>query len=66
DDTWGEIVHAVISLEPGRTVSAEELIEHCRGYIARYKCPKSLTIWDDLPLSSAGKLQKNEIRARLS
>ena len=65
DDTWGEVVHAVISLEPGRTVTAEALIEHCRGYIARYKCPKALTIWDDLPLSSAGKLQKNEIRDRM-
>jgi len=66
DDTWGEIVHAVISLEPERTVTAKELIEHCRGYIARYKCPKDLTIWDELPLSSAGKLQKNEIRARMA
>ena len=66
DDTWGEVVHAVISLESGHTLAAEELIEHCREYIARYKCPKGLTIWSELPLSSAGKLQKNEIRDRMS
>jgi len=65
DETWGEIVHAVISLEPGLSVTADELAAHCRVHIAGYKCPRGLTIWDELPLSGAGKLQKNEIRARL-
>ena len=65
DETWGEVVHAVISLEPGQSVTEAELVAHCRQHIAGYKCPKSLSIWDALPLSGAGKLQKNEIRDRL-
>jgi len=65
DEAWGEVVHAVISLEPGLSVTEAELVAHCRQHIAGYKCPKGLTIWDELPLSGAGKLQKNEIRARL-
>jgi acyl-CoA synthetase (AMP-forming)/AMP-acid ligase II len=66
DETWGERVHAVISLEPGQSVTEAELVAHCRQYIAGYKCPKGLTIWEALPLSGAGKLQKNEIRDRLN
>ena len=66
DDTWGEIVHAVVSLEPGQSVTEEELVEHCRQHIAGYKCPRGLTIWDALPLSGAGKLLKSEIRKRVN
>ena len=66
DEKWGEVVHAVISLEPGLTVTEAELIAHCHEYIAGYKCPKVLSIWDALPLSGAGKLQKNEIRDRIN
>ena len=65
DATWGEVVHAVVSLEPGASVTHEELVAHCREHIAGYKCPKGLTIWDELPLTGAGKLRKNEIRNRL-
>ncbi|NQX89866.1 MAG: AMP-binding protein [Halioglobus sp.] len=65
DETWGEVVHAVIALRPGASLTLEELVMHCREYIAGYKCPKGLHVWDELPLSGAGKIQKNEIRARL-
>jgi acyl-CoA synthetase (AMP-forming)/AMP-acid ligase II len=66
DDTWGEVIHAVVSLEPGQSVTQEELVAHCREHIAGYKCPKGLSIWDELPLSGAGKLLKNEIRKRVN
>lgn len=65
DETWGEVVHAVISMQPEHSVTQEELVENCRECIAGYKCPKGLTIWDELPLSGAGKLLKNEIRKRV-
>jgi len=66
DETWGETVHAVVSLEPGFSLNKEELVAHCREYIAAYKCPRRLTVWDQLPLSGAGKLLKNEIRDRIN
>jgi long-chain acyl-CoA synthetase len=65
DATWGEVVHAVVALEPGTSLTREELVAHCRQHIAGYKCPKGLSIWEELPLSGAGKVQKNEIRERL-
>jgi long-chain acyl-CoA synthetase len=64
DDTWGEAVHAVVVLEPGHTVTSQELIEHARGLIAGYKVPKEITFRDEpLPLSGAMKVLKRELRA---
>lgn len=62
DDRWGERVHAVVVLLPGRTVTGDELQEHCRGLIAGYKIPRSVSFVDTLPVSGAGKILKRELR----
>ncbi|MBM7061876.1 long-chain-fatty-acid--CoA ligase [Pseudomonas sp. UL073] len=61
-DTWGEAVHAVVTLKPGATLGADELRAHCREFIAGYKCPKSVEFRDTLPLSGAGKILKRDLR----
>ena len=44
-------------------LSADELIDYCRGKIAGYKVPRSVTFRDTaLPLSGAGKVLKTELR----
>ncbi len=53
---WGEEVKAAVALQPGREVSAEELIEFCKERIAGYKCPKSVDFFDELPKSTVGKI----------
>jgi len=64
DAQWGEAVHAVVTLKPGHTATEEELIHHCHGLIANYKCPKSLTISpQELPKSPVGKILKRDLRA---
>jgi fatty-acyl-CoA synthase len=62
DDKWGEVGKAVVVLKPGTTVGEEELIEHCRSRLARYKVPKSVAFASLLPLSAAGKILKRELR----
>jgi len=62
-DRWGEQVHAVVVPRDGAVTSLEELREHCRGFIAGYKCPVSVEFRDALPLSAAGKLLKHVLRA---
>ncbi len=62
DDRWGEAVKAVVVTKPGASASAEELIAHCRGLIAAYKCPKSVDFVDELPRNPSGKVLKKEIR----
>jgi len=64
DPKWGEAIKAVVSLEPGSTVTEKELIEFCAGHIARYKRPKSIDIIDELPKSNYGKILKRELRDR--
>jgi long-chain acyl-CoA synthetase len=63
DEAWGERVHAVVRLKPGRLTTEAELIASCHTHIANYKCPRSLDIREEpLPLSGAGKILKTELR----
>ncbi|OBY88482.1 fatty-acid--CoA ligase [Pseudomonas sp. AU11447] len=60
---WGEAVHAVIVLKPGTRAEGEEIIEHCRRFIAGYKCPKTVEFREAMPLSAAGKILKRDLRS---
>ena len=63
DEQWGEAVHAVVVLREGAAATADDLIQHCHGLIAGYKCPKSVAIsTEPLPKSGPGKILKTEIR----
>jgi acyl-CoA synthetase (AMP-forming)/AMP-acid ligase II len=63
DEEWGEAVHAIVILHPGREVTPAALIAHCREQIAGYKLPKGITFREEpLPLSGAGKVLKTELR----
>lgn len=62
DDTWGERVHAVVVLAPGRSATPEELERHCRARIGGYKVPRSVEFRDALPRTPAGKVQKAALR----
>ena len=63
DDAFGEQVHAVVVLKPGTVVTIEELRSHCQRMIASYKCPRSLEIRSEMPMSAVGKVLKRELRA---
>jgi acyl-CoA synthetase (AMP-forming)/AMP-acid ligase II len=62
DPQWGERVHAVVVLQPGREATGEQLREFCRGQIAGYKLPRSIAFVDALPISGTGKVLKRELR----
>ena len=57
---WGESPRAIVAA--GGPVSAEEIIAHCRGRIAHYKCPTSVVFVDELPKMTNGKISKIELR----
>ena len=63
DERWGEMPTAFVTLKPGRTLSAEELIAHCRTKLARYQVPKAVE-FGNLPKTSTGKVQKFVLRHR--
>jgi fatty-acyl-CoA synthase len=62
DDKWGEMVTALVVVAEGETVSAEEIIAHCRGKIAGYKIPKRIEFRDELARTATGKIQKFKLR----
>jgi len=62
DPRWGEAVHAVVVLKPGVQADEAQLREHCRQFIAGYKCPKSIEFRAEMPLSAAGKILKRDLR----
>jgi long-chain acyl-CoA synthetase len=49
DPTWVQSVKAIVVLQPGATVGADELVAHCRDRIASYKKPRSIELVDALP-----------------
>ncbi len=65
DDTYGEeVVAFIVKKDP--QLSSREVIEFCNAHIAWYKCPREIFFIDDLPKNSVGKIQKNDLRQRLS
>jgi acyl-CoA synthetase (AMP-forming)/AMP-acid ligase II len=63
DEKWGETVKALVVLTPGASATEHELIEHCRGRLAHFKCPTSVELRDGLTRTATGKLQKFKLRA---
>jgi acyl-CoA synthetase (AMP-forming)/AMP-acid ligase II len=62
DEKWGETIKALVVLRPGATASERDLVEHCRGRMAHYKCPTSVELRDALVRTATGKLQKFKLR----
>jgi len=64
DEKWGERPRAYVLLNPGATLTAEELIEHGRRLLAGYKVPRDIVFAGDLPRTPTGKVLKGELRER--
>lgn len=58
----GEQVMAFIALKDDETASEEEIIEFCKGRIARFKIPRKVMFIDELPKSAIGKVLHRELR----
>jgi fatty-acyl-CoA synthase len=64
DPKWGEVPCAFVELKEGAYVTADEIIAHCRLFLASFKLPKAVR-FGELPKTSTGKIQKFELRARV-
>ena len=63
DAKWGETPVAYVELKPGATLTAAELVAHCKGLLAGYKVPREIR-FEDIPKTSTGKIQKFQLRER--
>ncbi len=59
--TTGETLVAHVVFAPGRHAEPDELIEHCRANLARYKVPTRFEVTDELPFGVVGKLRRREL-----
>ena len=61
--TLGEEVKAVVRLEPGQTITADEVKSWVAETLANFKVPSYVDITDEkLPRNASGKLLKNVLR----
>jgi fatty-acyl-CoA synthase len=51
-------------LKDGASTTEDELIEHVKSTIARFKAPKRI-VFGDLPKTATGKIQKFVLRDQL-
>ena len=65
-ERWGECVAAAVVLQPGASLTLEELRAHCSGKLGGFKIPKKLVIYEALPRNPSGKVLKREIRMQLA
>ena len=59
----GEAVRAYVV--PAAEVTEDELVVYCRTLLARYKCPESVILVDELPLTASGKVRRAALRDQL-
>jgi fatty-acyl-CoA synthase len=62
DEKWGEVGKAIVALKAGRTLSEEQILDHLRARLAKYKIPKSVVFVEMLPRNAAGKVLKTVLR----
>ena len=61
-----ERVAAVVSLRPGTAAGPDALREHCRGTLAGYKVPATITFVTQVQRSPSGKADYRWARAVLA
>jgi acyl-CoA synthetase (AMP-forming)/AMP-acid ligase II len=63
DPRWGELVTASVVLKPGMQLTADDLIDYCRRFLANYKVPRRIDFSEaELPKSASGKVVKRLLR----
>ena len=62
DEKYGEALFAVIVPIPGKTMTLDALVDHCRNRIGGYKIPRRIDVVNALPKSAMGKILKAELR----
>jgi acyl-CoA synthetase (AMP-forming)/AMP-acid ligase II len=62
DEQYGQRLRAFVVLEPGSSASPDTLKQHVRDNLANYKVPREITVLDELPRSSTGKILRTELR----
>jgi len=58
DEAYGEEIMACVTLQPGSSITEQELLDHCLELLGKFKTPKTIKILDELPKGPSGKIQR--------
>jgi len=61
DEEFGQRLVAYVVPAGPRAVTPEELIQHVRANLARYKTPRQVVLVEDLPRNATGKVLRNKL-----
>jgi fatty-acyl-CoA synthase len=61
DDEFGKRLRAFVVIGDGQHVTEDELREHVKANLARYKVPRDFVFLDELPRNATGKILKREL-----
>jgi len=64
DEQFGQRLVAFVVLNSGTSATPDILKQHVRENLANYKVPREITILDELPRSSTGKIVRRELQDR--
>jgi acyl-CoA synthetase (AMP-forming)/AMP-acid ligase II len=64
DEQFGQRLAAFVVLNPGASTSPDDLKQHVRENLANYKVPRAISVLDELPRSSTGKIVRRELQDR--
>jgi benzoate-CoA ligase family protein len=62
DETGLDKPVACVVLAPGAVTGPEDLVAWCRDGLAAFKRPRNIVVFDELPTTATGKLQRFRIR----
>jgi long-chain acyl-CoA synthetase len=60
----GEVLRAYVVLRPDARATADDLLQHCRANLAKYKLPATIEIIEALPKTTVNKTDKKALRER--
>jgi len=66
DERWAERPLCCVVLRDGASVSADDLVEHLRGRVAKWWLPDEFAFVSEVPKTSVGKFDKKVLRAKLT
>jgi fatty-acyl-CoA synthase len=61
DETFGQRLRAFVVVRDGESLTEDQLKEHVRENLARYKVPREVVFLDELPRNPTGKVLKRQL-----
>jgi acyl-CoA synthetase (AMP-forming)/AMP-acid ligase II len=66
DERFGQRLVAFVVPKRDTSITPDLLMEHVKDQLANYKVPREITVLDELPRTSTGKILRRELQSRVT